>query len=112
MSLFILSADNSKEMKKISEELSEHKFKTLETEDTYILMKRRRYGNILIHVVCLIVALMYFDLLIFINVVYFAYSFIWASPNVLITTETVGEDGEPLQFSNMDEILKKATALI
>jgi hypothetical protein len=31
---------------------------------------------------------------------------------VLITTETVGEDGKPLEFSNMDEILKKATAFI
>ncbi|WP_405295926.1 hypothetical protein [Methanobrevibacter sp.] len=112
MSLFILGADNSKEMDKISEELSQHKFKTLEKEDNYILMKRRRYGNILIHVVCLIIALTYIDFVIFINVVYFAYSFIWASPNVLITTETVGDDGEPLKFSNMDEILKKATAII
>ena len=112
MSLFILHADNTKEMNNISEELSQNKFKTVETQDNYILMKKRRYGNILIHVICLIIALQFIGLLIFINVVYFAYSFIWASPNVLITTETVGDDGEPLQFSNMDEILKEATRLI
>ena len=112
MSLFILHADNKKEMNNISDELSQNKFKTVETQKNYILMKKRRYGNILIHVICLIIALQFIGLLIFINVVYFAYSFIWASPNVLITTETVGDDGEPLQFSNMDEILKEATRLI
>ncbi|MBR4447494.1 hypothetical protein [Methanobrevibacter sp.] len=112
MDLFILHADNSKEMEEISEELSQNKFKKIEEQDNYILMKKRRYGNLLIHAVCLITALSFIGILIFINVAYFAYSFLWASPHVLITTETVGDNGEPLEFSNMDEILKKATALI
>ena len=112
MSLFILHADNSKDMNKISEELSQNKFKIIEKQDNYILMKKKRYGNLLIHAVCLIVALSFIGIVIFINVVYFAYSFLWASPNVLITTETVGDDGEPLKFSNMDEILNQATRLI
>ena len=112
MALYILSADNSKEMDEISEELSQYKFKTIEKEDNYILMKKRRYGNLLIHAVCLVIALGFVGIVIFVNVAYFAYSFLWASPNVLITTETVGDDGEPLEFSNMDEILKKATAIL
>lgn len=112
MSLFILHADNSKEMEMISEELSQNKFKKIEEQDNYVLMKKRRYGNLLIHAVCLIIALGYIGIVIFINVIYFAYSFLWASPNVLITTETVGDNGEPLEFSNMDEILQKANALI
>ena len=112
MALYILGADNSKEMDKISEELSQHKFKTIEKEDNYILMKKRRYGNLLIHALCLVIALGFVGIFIFINVAYFAYSFLWASPNVLITTETVGDDGTPLEFSNMDEILKKATAIL
>ncbi len=112
MGLFILSADNSSQMDKISEELSQNKFKVLENQDNYILMKKKRYGNPLIHVVCLIIALSFIGPVIFINVVYFAYSFLWASPNVLITTEKVGDDGEPLKFSNMDEILKQATRLV
>ncbi|WP_462316551.1 hypothetical protein [Methanobrevibacter sp.] len=99
-------------MDEISEELSQHKFKTIEKEDNYILMKKRRYGNLLIHAVCLVIALGFVGIVIFVNVAYFAYSFLWASPNVLITTETVGDDGEPLEFSNMDEILKKATAIL
>ena len=112
MSLYILSADNSKQMDKLEIDLSENKFKTLEKQDNYILMKKRRYGNLLIHAVCLIVALSFIGIVIFINVIYFAYSFIWASPNVLITTETVADNGEPLEFSDMDEILKQATRLV
>ena len=112
MSLYILSADNSKQMDKLEKDLSENKFKTLEKQDNYILMKKRRYGNLLIHAVWLIVALSFIGIVIFINVIYFAYSFIWASPNVLITTETVADNGEPLEFSDMDEILKQATRLV
>lgn len=112
MSLYILGADSSNEMDNISQQLSEHKFKRVEEQDNYILMKKRRYGNPLIHAVCLIIALAAIGPVIFINVIYFTYSFLWASPNVLITTEKVGDDGEPLEFSNMDEILEKATAIL
>jgi hypothetical protein len=112
MSLFILKANDSEDMDRISAELLENKFKIIEKQDNFILMKRRRYGNVLIHVVCLIVALMFLSVAIFINVIYFTYSFLWASPNVLITTETKGEDGEDLQFNTMDEVMMKATAIL
>lgn len=112
MNLFILGADSSSEMKKISEELSQKKFKITQQEEHYILMRKRRYGNLLIQAVCLILALSISWVFIIINVVYFSYSFLWASPNVLITTEKVSEEGEPLQFSNMDEILDKANAIL
>lgn len=112
MSLFILKANDSTDMERISEELSQNKFKTIEKQDNFILMKRRRYGNVLIHVVCLIIALMFLSVAIFINVIYFTYSFLWASPNVLITTETTGDDGEDLQFNTMDEVMMKATAIL
>ena len=112
MSLFILKANDSEDMDRISAELLENKFKTIEKQDNFILMKRRRYGNVLIHVICLIIALMFLSVAIFINVIYFTYSFIWASPNVLITTETKGDDGEDLQFNTMDEVMMKATAIL
>ena len=112
MKLFILSADNSDELRRISEELSEKKFITIESEDNFILMKKRRYGNLLIHVVCLILALVVSILFIFFIVVYFAYSYLWASPHVLITTEKVGEDGEELEFDSMDDVLNKAYAIL
>ena len=112
MDLLILPADNFKEMESISEELSQKKFRIIRQEENYILMNKRRFGNPLIHAVCLILALSLFSLLIFINVAYFMYSYIWASPNVLITTEKVSDEGEPLKFNTMDEVLNKANAIL
>lgn len=112
MDLFVLGADNSKEMESICEELSQNKFKLIERDENFILMRKRRYGNLLIHAVCLILALSTVSLLIFINVGYFMYSYLWASPHVLITTEKVSEEGEPLEFSSMDEVMEKATAIL
>ena len=71
MKLYILPADNSKDMDRLSEELTQNKFTLLEKDDKFILMRRRRYGNVLIHVVCLILALTCFSPLIFVNVIYF-----------------------------------------
>lgn len=112
MKLYILSADNSRDMENISQELSQKKFKVAEEDSDFILMIRRRFGNILIHAVCLIIALGYFAPFLFINVAYFTYSYLWASPHVLITTEKVDDEGNPLEFSSMDEVLKKATSIL
>lgn len=112
MNLFLLKADNSKDMEKISGELSQYKFKIIDQQDNFILMKRKRYGNILVHVVCLIIALLFVSIALFVNVIYFTYSYIWNSPNVLITTETTGDDGEKLKFNTMDEVLEKSTAIL
>ena len=87
-------------------------FVMVESEDNFALMKKRRYGNILIQVVCLILALSVSMLFLFINVGYFIYSYLWASPHVLITTEKVGEDGEKLEFDSMDDVLNKANAIL
>ena len=112
MDLFILSADSSKEMESIAQELQEVKFKAIERADEFILMRKRRYGNILIQVVFLLLALQVSALFLFVNVIYFTYSYLWASPHVLITTEKFGENGEKLEFNTMDEILKKANAIL
>ena len=112
MDLFILRADSSDEMAKIAEELSQKKFKVIEEEDHFVLMRKKRYGNILIQVFFLILAFFVSGLFIFVNVVYFAYSYLWASPNVLITTEKFAESGEKLEFNSMDEVLNKANAIL
>lgn len=112
MKLFILSADNSNDLTKIAEELSQKKFKVIDEDENFILMRKRRYGNILIQVICLLLALAVSGIFLFINVGYFTYSYLWASPHVLITTEKVGENGEKLEFDSMDEVLKKANAIL
>ena len=108
----MLKAENSKKMESLSKELSEKKFKLVEQDDKYILMRKRRFGNLVIHAICLIIALSSRSPVIFVNVAYFTYSYLWASPNVLITTETVDDEGNELKFDDMDEILKKASAIL
>ncbi|WP_405304150.1 hypothetical protein [Methanobrevibacter sp.] len=112
MKLFILSANDSNELVEIAEELSQKKFKAIEKDENFILLRKRRYGNILIQVIFLLLALMVSSLFIFVNVGYFTYSYLWASPHVLVTTEKVGEDGERLEFSSMDEVLKSANSIL
>ncbi|MCQ2972584.1 MAG: hypothetical protein MJ209_04805 [archaeon] len=111
MKLDIVHAENSEGMEKLSETFLENKFKINQSDNNFILMKKRRYGNYYVHILFLLIALFVFDYAIFVNVVYFAYSYLWRSPLVLITTEVNGEDGEPLEFSNIDDILEKANAL-
>lgn len=112
MDLFILSADSSKEMDGIAFELSKKKFKIIEQDKKFVLMKKRRFGNVLIHVVSLILALQVSSLFILVNLIYFTYSYLWASPHVLITTEKESGEGEELQFNTIDEVLKKANAIL
>ena len=54
MDLLILNARNSKEMNNISNELALKKFKTIEQDEHYILKKKKRYGNILVHAISLL----------------------------------------------------------
>ena len=111
MDLFILKADSSKEMNEISDELSQQKFKKIQEESHFILMKKNRYGNYYVHILFLMIGLFFFYLALLVNVVYFTYSYLWASPHVLITTDVKSEDGEDLMFNTMDEVLEKANKL-
>ncbi len=112
MKLFILSADNSKDLERISEELSQKKFKAIDSDDNFVLMRKRRYGNILIQAVFLLLALSVSALFLIVNVAYFTYSYLWASPHVLITTEKEDDEGKKLEFNSMDEVLAKANAIL
>lgn len=112
MQVLILGADNSGQMESIAEELSQKKFKAIEKDEKFILMRKRRYGNVLIQVIFLLLALGLSAVFLFVNVIYFTYSYLWASPHVLITTEKKGEDGRELEFNTMDEVLDKANAIL
>ena len=99
-------------MENIANELSLKKFKLIDEDEKFKLMRKRRYGNILIQVVSLLLALQVSWVFLIINVAYFTYSYLWASPHVLITTEKVDDEGNPLEFSDMDEVLNKANAIL
>lgn len=111
MDLFILKADNSKEKDRISAELSELKFKKKQEEKHFILMQKKRYGNYYVHILFLMIGLFIFSPALLVNLAYFTYSYLWASPYVLITTETKSEDGEDLEFNTMEQVLEKANKL-
>ena len=111
MDLFILGAKNDSEMNRISGELSEIKFKLIQEDKNFLLMKKNRYGNYYLHILFLFIGLFIFSPMLILNVVYFTYSYLWASPHVLITTEITDEEGNSLKFNNMDEVLEKANKL-
>ncbi len=111
MKLFILKADNSNEITSISNELSEIKFKVIQNEDNFILMKKRRYGNYYVHILFLFIGLFIFYPALIANVVYFTYTYLWNSPHVLITTESKSTSGELLEYNTMDEVIKQANKL-
>lgn len=112
MKLYVLKADSSKEMESIADELSLKKFKLIDEDDKFKLMRKRRYGNVLVQAVSLLLAFQVSWLFLIINVAYFTYSYLWASPHVLITTEKVDDEGNPLEFSDMDEVLNQASAIL
>ena len=111
MELFILNAVNSREIDKISEELSEYKFKVIQEEKHFKLMKKKRYGNYYVHILFLLLGLFWSAPVLLINVAYFTYSYLWNSPHVLITTEIKAEDGEDLEFNTMEEVIESANRL-
>lgn len=112
MKLFVLHGDNKRDMEKISEELQKNKFKVKQTSDNFILLKRKRYGNTVIQLGVLFFALFFFAPLLLVNLAYFTYSYLFRSPNVLVTTETKDKDGEKLEFDNIDDVLEQANAIL
>ena len=110
--LFILKAVDSKNMESIASDLQENKFKVLQSDNKFILMRKKRYGNTVIQLGCLFFDLFFFYPLILVNVVYFTYSLLWNSPNVLITTEKKDAEGNNLEYNTIEEVLEKANAVL
>ena len=57
------------------------------------------------------IGLFFIYLALLVNVIYFTYSYLWASPHVLVTTELKSSEGEDLEFNTMDEVLEKSNKL-
>lgn len=111
MDLFILKANNDEELGAISEDLVSKKFKIIQKEDNFVLLKKKRYGNYYVHILFLLIGLFYIAPFLIVNVVYFAYSYLWASPHVLVTTDIESKDGEVLEFNTIDEVMSSANKL-
>ena len=100
----IVHARDKKVMDQLMELFIESKYKIQSSDWNYVLLKRNYYGNYAIHIVFLIIALVLNAWAIVINVIYFGYSLFGNSNVVLITTETLDENGNPLEFDDVEDI--------
>lgn len=117
MALKIIHAKSNNDIGHIEEELAKNKFKVVSKEDHYVLMKRKRYGNPVIQLGLLALALFivpipYAYILVIAVVAYFSYSYLARSPNVLVTTETRDVDGNPLKYDTLEEVLEEGNAVL
>lgn len=111
MQLDVVQAKSLNEMNRITETFVDNNFNIKEDGKNFILLKKRMYGNYYVHILFLCIALFVFNLAIIVNIVYLAISLIWRSPFVLVTTETTDQDGNLLEFTSVDEVIKKGNAL-
>ena len=100
----IVHARDKKVMKQLSELFVESKYSIKEEHKNYVLLKKRNYGNILIHLPFILIGLFYNGYALLVNLGYFAYSFFKRSNVVLITTEKKDEEGNPLEFDSVREL--------
>ncbi|WP_409198621.1 hypothetical protein ACA135_01895 [Methanobrevibacter acididurans] len=97
-------AKNQNEMYKTADLLEEKKYKVKSEDKNYILLRKNAYGNILIHIAIILIALFYFNYIIIITILYFLYNFYKNSVVILITTESKDEDGNPLDFIKLEDL--------
>jgi hypothetical protein len=105
MKLKIIYGKDLDEIENIAIKLNSLGYKKNSSDDNFILLKKRAYGNMYIHLIPIIIALLWFYPAILFNVTYFAYNFIKKSEHVLITSETKDKDGKKLEFDDLDMIL-------
>lgn len=100
----IVHARDKKVMKQLSKLFVESKYSIKEEHKNYVLLKKRNYGNVLIHLPFILIGLFYNGYALLVNLGYFAYSFFKRSNVVLITTEKKDEEGNPLEFDSVREL--------
>ncbi|MBR5502970.1 MAG: hypothetical protein IKV87_00745 [Methanobrevibacter sp.] len=100
----IVHARDHEVMVQLTKLFEESKYSIKAQDKNYTLLKKNNYGNILIHLPFLLIALFFNALAILVNVAYFAYSIFQKSNVILITTEKKDEDGNPLEFDDVSEI--------
>jgi len=100
----IVHARDKKVMMELASLFEESKYSVKAQDNKFILLKKNNYGNVLIHLPFILIALFFNALALIVNVIYFAYSVFQKSNYILITTEKLDEDGNPLEFDDVAEI--------
>ena len=100
----IVHARDSEVMHQLTDLFVESKYSIQAEDKNYVLLKKNNYGNILIHIPFILIALFINVFAILVNVVYFAYNIFQKSNVILITTEKKDDEGNPLEFDSVREI--------
>ena len=108
---FILKAENPEEIEKIAKPFLDKGFKVLSEDETHLIAKKRDFGNYVVHFV--FIALILFVIsstswMIYVvcgvYIAYFLFFLFTKSQVVLITTETVDKEGNPVEFDKIENI--------
>lgn len=100
----VLHVKNNEDMEELSEILKKSKYSINHREQNYILLKKKNYGNLILHGIFIFIGLVINMLGFVLNVIYFAYSFFKKSNIILITTETKDQDNNPVKFDNAEDL--------
>lgn len=100
----IVHARDSDVMHKLSDLFVESKYSVKAEDKNYVLLKKNNYGNVLIHLPFLLIALFLNAFALLVNVAYFAYSIFKKSNVILITTEKKDDGGNPLEFDSVRDL--------
>lgn len=100
----IVHARDSDVMHKLSDLFVESKYSVKAEDKNYVLLKKNNYGNVLIHLPFLLIALFLNAFALLVNVAYFAYSIFKKSNVILITTEKKDDEGNPLEFDSVRDL--------
>ena len=100
----ILHVKNEKNMTELADILYASKYKMEYREKHYILLKKKNYGHWLPHLIFIAIGLIFNSLAFILNVIYFSYCFFKKSNIILITTETVDDEGNPVEFDKVEDL--------
>ena len=100
----IVHARDSDVMHELSDLFVESKYSVKAEDKNYVLLKKNNYGNVLIHLPFLLIALFLNAFALLVNVAYFAYSIFKKSNVILITTEKKDDGGNPLEFDSVRDL--------
>lgn len=78
------------------------KYKIYSEDNNFVLLKKNNYGKLLYHAIPLLLALFTNYLFIFVNLAYFIYSFFRKSDFILITSDKLDKEGNPLIFDDIN----------
>ena len=108
---FILKAENPEDIDKIAKPFLDKGFKVISEDNTHLIAKKRDIGSYLVHfifIALILFVISYTSWMIYvvcgIYIAYFLYFLFTKSQVVLITTETVDKDGNPVEFDNCQEV--------